>query len=158
MQMEEATRGATNPPPNKGTRAKSLRNKFPSRNTPSHSSAMVHKPPRHMHELSKDDAAEANLIPFLLSIDDVFNAINDQRRVRRPIRPLLQNPKGPGSRQYCAFHDGMGHPTVECRTLHDTSKTWLIKDISESCLRRLRNKGSPHKMSRLAAPSCSIER
>jgi len=52
-----------------------------------------------------------------IPIDYVFNTIKDQPRVRRSNRSLLHNPRGHGSRDYCAFHDGCGHLTVNCRTL-----------------------------------------
>jgi len=45
----------------------------------------------------------------------VYNAIKNQEFIRCP-RPLLSNQKGPKAGKYCAFHDSMGHHTVDCRS------------------------------------------
>jgi len=60
---------------------------------------------------------ERDLPPFYIPIDQIFNAIKDQSWVRHPTRPLPPNQRGPGSGDYCAFHDGRGHLTMDCQTL-----------------------------------------
>ena len=57
---------------------------------------------------------EADFTPFKIFVDHVVNAIKDQDWVRRPT-PV--EPKGPGAGEYCAFHDRMGHCTIDCRSL-----------------------------------------
>ena len=49
-------------------------------------------------------------------MDQVYNAIKGQDFIRHP-RPLPPNPNGLGVEEYCAFHDGMGHHTMDCRSL-----------------------------------------
>ena len=67
-----------------------------------------------------------------VSIYHISNTIKDQSWVRRPTKPLPHNLREPGSRNYCAFHKGRGHPTVDCRTLDVIFRTWSTKDISKS--------------------------
>ena len=117
MQIEEATQSATTRPSKQGSEGEKLKLKFPTRRNLNHNSVAVHKLPRHVRDSNKDDAVDLDQIPFRIPIDHVFNAIKDQPWVRCPTRSLSQNPKGPISRDYYAFHDGMGHPTIECRTL-----------------------------------------
>ena len=54
--------------------------------------------------------------PFKTFINRIFNAIQDQSWLRQ-LRPLSLNLKGSGARDYCTFHNGMGHHTVDCRHL-----------------------------------------
>ena len=83
------------------------------RKNPDHNSAAFHKPPQHAHESNKDSTAEPELIPLRIPVNHVLNAIKYQPWVRRLSRQLPQNPKGLGCREYCTFHDGMGHLTVD---------------------------------------------
>ena len=90
------------------------------------------KPLRRALESSKRSAAEPNLIPFRISIDHVFNVIKDQPWIRRLSRPLPQNLKGHGSRDYCAFHDRRDHLIVNCRTLRYHLQDLVKERFSES--------------------------
>jgi len=87
-------------------------------------------------ESNKNGAVEPDLISFRIPVDYVFNAIKDQSWVRRPTRPLSQNPKGPGFRDYCAFHDKMDHPIIECRILrrhlHDLVNQGYLREFTFS--------------------------
>ena len=78
MQIEKATRGATNRPPKQKSEGEKPEQQFLMRKTPSHCSVAVYKEPRHMRKLSKDGAAEPDLIPFWIPINQLFNAIKDQ--------------------------------------------------------------------------------
>ena len=108
-----------------------------------------------MRELSNDGASEPDLIPFPIPIDHVFNAIKDQPWVRHSAYRRTRNDHdlestAPSTTRWVT-------PPLSAEPSGDTSKTWLIRDISESssstrdCLRRLRYKGSPHETSRPAA-------
>ena len=132
MQIGKATRSATTRPPKEGSEGEKPKQQFPLRKNLYHNSFVVHKPRQYARESNKDDAVEPDLIPFKIPVDHVFNAIKDKPWVKHATRPLSQNPKGPRSRDYYAFHDGMGHPTIECRTLRWHFRIWLIKDTSES--------------------------
>ena len=117
-----------------------------------------------MRESNKNGVVDLDLIPFRILVEHVFNAIKDQPWVRHLTRPLSQNLKGLGSRDYCTFLDGMGHPTIEYRS-NDASKIWLIRDIFESTSstldnpRRLKYKGNTHhKTVRLIDPSSNTGR
>ena len=65
---------------------------------------------------TKHRRGEADTTPFKIPVDQVYDAIKGQDFIRHP-RPLPPNPKGPRAGEYCAFHDGMGHCTVDCRSL-----------------------------------------
>jgi len=65
---------------------------------------------------AKTSGEKADFTPFKISVNHVLNAIKDQDWVRR-LRPLPPNPKGSGDREYCVFHDGMGHRTIVCCSL-----------------------------------------
>ena len=52
-----------------------------------------------------------------MPINEVFRVIKDQPLVARP-KPIVNAPTtGPRAAEYCSFHDGNGHRTVNCRHL-----------------------------------------
>ena len=79
----------------------------PPKKTLSQAVRAVNKPARNLTKAHRDEANFMN---------KVYSAIKDQKFIKC-LRPLPSNPKGPGARKYCAFHDGMGHRTVNCRSL-----------------------------------------
>jgi len=113
IQIEDATRSSANCSPKQGVKWRNRRQHVPPKKTPSWVVGRIDKPAQYLIKVQGD---KANFNLFKVSVDQVYSAIKDQEFIRRP-RPLLFNPKGPGARKYCAFHDGMDHHTVNCRSL-----------------------------------------
>ena len=106
IQIEEVTRAASGHPPRPDPEVEKPKPQFPLRNSPNYNSFAIHKPARCATEPSKGSEAESNHVLFKVPIDHIFNIITDQPWVRRPTRPLSPNLRGPGSNDYCAFHEG----------------------------------------------------
>ena len=84
----------------------------PSKKNLSQVVVVVNKPTQNLAKVHGD---EAEVTPFKVPVDQIYNVIKGQE-TRHP-RPLPSNPEGLGAREYCAFRDGMGHHTVDCRSL-----------------------------------------
>ena len=63
--------------------------------------------------LTKHHEGEANPTPFKILMDQIYDAIKGQDFIRHP-RTLPPNLKAMGAGEYCTFHDGVGHQTVDC--------------------------------------------
>ena len=114
IQIEDATRSAVDRSFKGEDNGEKLKPQpaFPKKNQ-NRASDAINKPSSRNPAKTYED--EADFTPFKISEDHVFDAIKNQEWVRRP-RPLPPNPKGPGAGEYCVFHDGMGHRTVDCRS------------------------------------------
>ena len=114
IQIEDATRSAANRSPKKSGEGKRPK---PQPAAPKKSQNQTYgtinkKPHRNQVKTNREE----EFTSFKVFVQHVFAAIKEQEWVRHP-RPLPPNPKRPRAGEYCAFHNGMGHQTVDCRYL-----------------------------------------
>ena len=138
MQIEEATPSATTRPLNKDLRARSQSSNPPRKNL-RHTFATVHKPPRHVHESNKDNVVEHNLIPFRIPVNHVFNAIKDQTWSGARLDCSRKTLRDPNPEIIAPSMTRWFIPPSNAEPSSDTSRIWLIRDISESSFSTLNN-------------------
>jgi len=66
---------------------------------------------------------EQHFTPLMLPINEVFSAIKDQPRVRRP-KPIQHDIVLLRAKDYCSYHDSKGHKTAHYRSLQ-----WYLKEL-----------------------------
>ena len=114
IQLEEAIKGFSNPPSKYNNESKrsfdfdnqSRRQDSDKRFAPPNSSWSVFHAYR----------TKEFFTPLKLPIKEVFQAIKNEPWVKR-LSPIQSDPSRPGAKEYCSFHDVMGHMTDQCRSL-----------------------------------------
>ena len=132
IQIKEATRPTFSRSPKQGPKIEKLKPQFHSKKNLSHNSSAVRKPSRCAAEFDKGGESECDLTPFRIPIDQIINPIKDQPWVRRPAKPSLLTKEGQGL--VTTAHSMIGGATSQWTVgpYDDTSKTWSMRDISES--------------------------